>query len=305
MSTTYVPTAIYHASIGIPSDGDDANAASVNTSALKYLSDNTALLKRWSFDIFNVGGTVTPSAEINFGGAGVKVTGGLHVTTSPLFDVDINVGRHVVAGGNVTSAQNVSAQGNISAVGQAIVGGNITSNANITAVGDVTAAHLFGGALQITGTGNGIIGGSLNVGGQVACTNLYVSGPATVTGNCAVSGNVSCADLNSSGAISGKKLSTIVTGPDANATFQGAQVDFVIGPSSMTADRIYTIGSLGARDGMTLEFTSSNNAHTLTIMGISGFPSGLVMQRSVGTVYYIKLVYGSGAWNGVYSIFTS
>lgn len=45
MPTGYTPTATYHPTYVLPVDGDPANAASVNTQALKYLADNSAYLK--------------------------------------------------------------------------------------------------------------------------------------------------------------------------------------------------------------------------------------------------------------------
>lgn len=45
MSATYVPASIYHTAIVVPSPGDPASAASVNTTALKFLADTSAFLK--------------------------------------------------------------------------------------------------------------------------------------------------------------------------------------------------------------------------------------------------------------------
>lgn len=84
MSVPYVPTAIYHNPLTLPSPGDAATAASVNTAALKFAADNAEFVKSVVQFLIS-GGASFPAGPISIGQAvtlqSLAVTNDTHTTT--------------------------------------------------------------------------------------------------------------------------------------------------------------------------------------------------------------------------------
>ncbi len=134
------------------------------------------------------GGVWAPSAVIEFGGFGLKITGAFLATGA--FRVnslgDFRLGLSV-QGAPLTSAQNITTQSDISA------DGNIHADGTLTADSDISTHGIIHADGNIDTDGNLLADGDIN-----ATHDLNAGGDATIGGFCAVTGNISGHDIGAS-----------------------------------------------------------------------------------------------------------
>lgn len=137
MASTYIPTAIRHRSLVLPSPGDLASALTLNATALKFLGDNDQYLEDYIGRFTDGTNIVLPTGSIFANQGGVFVGG------------PIAGGSTLGAAGDITSANggvrawlNGEFGGNVIATGAVMAGtfmqaaGLYTQNIGLTPAGD-------------------------------------------------------------------------------------------------------------------------------------------------------------------------
>jgi hypothetical protein len=255
MSTDYTPTATYHGSVTLPSDGDDANANSVNAAALKFLADNTALLKIWSFDIWSTGGvTVAPAGPITFDGGPYTFVSGFTVSSIASFNNTVNL----------SGALNVGLATHLESTLQ--VDSTLNAGQDVDAARDVNV----GRNLSVTGTAEietlGVIGAATVNGALDVIGATELDGPLVLNGVA-----TAFQPITTSGA--GRVVERVTTITTAGSDISG------IGPANadtvwifgLTANVNFTILGAGAQNFDKIRIiNSSNTTHSITVKNPSG-----------------------------------
>lgn len=260
------------------------------------------------------GGVWAPSAIIEIGGLGIKITGACVVTSL----AELEGGADITGNLSVSGSSNLH---NTTVTGSCSVSGNIHTDADLSVAddasitGDLTAGTLAVGGALFSGktfsvTGNAHVSGTfISVGAFFASANASVSGDLSVEGNAtlqgtlSVDGTVSFLDavslaqpLTPSG--SGRVRVKAVEGADADTTYTIADAECVVVLSgSITANRIYTLGTTGAATGDRITFVSRNSANQISV-GVSGNASenGLLKKDATGYYNFLEYTFVSGKW---------
>lgn len=259
MAATYIPTGYRHSNIVVPSPGDWATAASVNTAGLKFLLDND----QWTWDylgLFWDGININvPTGNITAQTGDLNISqGAVNVFLGPIRaiggNVEVQSGNVEVVSGNVNVGGAINCTGSISggagyfssvqcsdiyASNSLILSGNATVIGNESINGNVSVG------------GNATIGGNLTVSGPVSDpggtlevnSNLTLNGTSQLFGNSTISGNL---EITGQGRIPFRYLEL----GDGNYTFEGSDYNFIWGGSgSSTTNYTWTITSTNARYG--------------------------------------------------------
>ena len=235
------------------------------------------------------GGVWAPSAVIEIGGSGIKITGACQVTSL----AQLQFGA-AITGGNLTVSLNASVQGTLTVQGSAILqgganitGGNLTVSLDADVQGNLTAGVVgIGGAVEggyaLKVTGAAKVTGALDVLGLGTFATAQVTGAFQVGGATTLAGAVSLTQpLTPSG--SGRVRVRPAIGADANTTYNAGDADVIlIRPGDLSAPRTYTLGTTGAAAGDRIVFTSRTNV-AASISVPSNASENRIVQTGVST----------------------
>lgn len=260
------------------------------------------------------GGVWAPSAIIEIGGLGIRITGAFVVTSQ----AELEGGADITGNLSVSGGSNLH---NTTVTGSCSVSGNIHSDADLSVAddasitGDLTAATVAVGGGLFSGkafsvTGNAHVSGTfISVGAFFASNNASVSGNLSVEGNTTLQADLSVdGDTSLLGAVSltqpltpsgsGRVRVKAVEGADADTTYTIANAECVVVLStSITANRIYSLSTTGAATGDRIVFVSRNGTFQISL-GVSGNASENVILKKDAPLYsnWVEYTFVSGKW---------
>lgn len=169
-----------------------------------------------------------------------------------------------------------------------IEAGSLSSLSDISATGIVTGGTRLRSGGDLLVTNDGAIGGIVSAGlGFTTPGTLDVSENGHFGSDLAIDGRLTASVISAptlSGTQTGKHVNGRILGPNTNATFQMATYDLISIPDStiLTGDVDWTIGTIGAADGMSIAFQNLDTTHKVTIHGIPAYdPGGGYVMRNV------------------------
>lgn len=264
------------------------------------------------------GGVWAPSALLELGGAGLKVTGPLNVPGAASFtggvlantagitgsldvqgdtelQADLEVQGETGLGGAPEAGFACKVTGNAKCTGTLAVSGDLTVASDLDVQQDITAQGAItgdAGRLEtlglhsavapgkvFTADGAGNITGNWEVGGVASAASLVVSGNATISGTTKAKGRF-------------KRRVLVMT--DAGTTVSVSDHDLVyMPPGVMSADRTLTVSTSGAEEGDVLRVVAKDTIHTLDVDWGS---DASALKRATDKQDWLELTFIGGVW---------
>ena len=245
------------------------------------------------------GGTWSPTAPIIIGGSGLQVDGPLNAPGGNVtFD---GAGLFSCAKDATFSGSTLNVNADTTTFTKGVYfSGTCVPQFQVPAyfLDDVTLGDSAADVINVLGTAQfaeaaqflgGITVGSAPASfqGDVDLGNA-TSDTVNINGTSAVK-----APMTLSGA--GQLIRRAVIGADANTTYQPDAVD-VIRINSLTADRVYTIGTSGVAEGSMMRIYSNNAAWKVTLQRSDLTFIADVKINAVGAYYWVDLLYINTRW---------
>lgn len=257
MAHTLTESATHTATVTVPDDGDDLDAASVEV-GFQAVTNRTHLLRQQM-----TGNEMIPGP--------INVTG------------SVTSAANVEAQGDMTSQGTIYAQTALETDGTLFVGGNADVTGDLNTNGEIHAIQ------QISTDANLSCDGNLVVGGTTTLGDSSVDG-VVVNGNVAFNASIVTAMVMlGAGRV---RFRAVTVPPDTPAQSFGPATTNFVHITTFTGPSTITIDDTGAGDGDWMVFRNVTN-HLVTINNPSAVPVAQIQSSAIAWVFLIRI---SGVW---------